>query len=606
MKLRVHHRLNKPAARTASGATMVLLVFMLAFCLVGVISLFGFEVTRNNSCRDELRSACEAAALSAAAAMASSSETSVDKTHDAAERAAVETFVRNSITGTLLSDVYLSDSKNSSAATARKASPPAGWSNFYIEFLKPDGTQSAWNAPDGRIVHIIAVFGEQPIFGKYIGIDKVNVVTESKAQVPQMDIIMCFDVSGSIDDQSKVTCVKRYWSGGQIKYDIATTTAGTTAEGSIYGIFLPVPAGISVNVEQPQNLSASATGTNQRKLTFDGTLRKGPGGNDKGEPPGNYSGGAAGGSDTFTDCVANVDGNDHFGTFTYTDPSTGQVFSFPNIATLVEASRGNLENNVVFASSKANTALGGIVAPKAGYYNAYWALAHKAAQPIGSARDAAEEFFTIMNNNTDGQFGFIAFSSPPVATTPGNLWPNAVDRVSGGYGAAGTFNPPYPGQSLSPGTCNTIISNVIPKTLANGGTDIGDALQEAVNEMKANGRKGANQAIVMFTDGQPNTGPAWTAAANQANADGVAVYTIGLAQNAAIIPFECDNLNDQGGKAISYTDPLTGSSSAYTPGADGIAGVAGHGGKFFLVTNRNDLGFVFENIARQLVQLTIK
>ncbi|HEY9869269.1 MAG TPA: hypothetical protein V6D08_08895, partial [Candidatus Obscuribacterales bacterium] len=68
---------------------------------------------------------------------------------------------------------------------------------------------------------------------------------------------------------------------------------------------------------------------------------------------------------------------------------------------------------------------------------------------------------------------------------------------------------------------------------------------------------------------------------------GIPLYTIGLAQNPEIVPDEVAILND------TNADPSSG----------GMAAIAGNGGKFFLVTDANDLRRTFEHIARQLVQL---
>ncbi|MGH7194442.1 MAG: pilus assembly protein TadG-related protein, partial [Candidatus Saccharimonadales bacterium] len=276
--------------RNARGAGVVILVFLLAFFVIGVIGIFSFEVTRNNSCRDELRSSCEAAALAGAAALASSNITTTSISHDNAEKAAQQAFVSNSVIGTLLSNVNWFDSRGPASGgagggnppssssnsgggaggmTAQQvlaSQPPAGWVNFYIEFLTPSGTQAQWNQSDGRTVHVVAVFGEEPAFAKYAGLPTVAVTSQAQARVPQMDIMMCFDVSSSIDDQSQVTFVKRWLQGGTIRYDIATTTAGTTAEGTIYGILLPTPLGSSVNIERPQALSASSLSVNAQQL----------------------------------------------------------------------------------------------------------------------------------------------------------------------------------------------------------------------------------------------------------------------------------------------------------------------------------------------------
>jgi hypothetical protein len=638
-----HHLPRKPSAgRSARGAGIVVLVFLLAFFVIGVIGVFAFEVTRNNSCRDELRSSCEAAALAAAAALASSNFTSASASHDNAEKAAMQAFVSNSIVGTLLSDVNWYDSRgpvggaqSTNGATGKPdpnappvagnpsnstgqgnatgqgngasgtgggglspqqilaSQPPAGWVNFYIEFLTPQGGQSQWNQSDGRIVHVVAVFGEEPSFAKYAGLTAVAVTSQARAQVPQMDIMMCFDVSGSIDDQSRVTFVKRWLNGGTISYTIATTLAGTPAEGTIYGILQPAPTGTSVGVERPQALSSSGS-----QLTFNPGLRSG--GADSGQPPG----GGSGGPNDFTDLVANLDGNNHFISFTYTDPGSGQVYAFPSLGAVVEAARGNLENAAVFASSMAGASLTGVT-PQAGYQNAYFNLCHQAAQPIGAARLAAQRFFVLMNNNTDAQFGYISFSNRMPSLNPAGTLPT-TQNISSNYPAGGNVTPAYPGEPLGLNTAATIGNTLIPLTVADGSTDIGDALQMAVDQLVAGGRPGSNKAIVFFTDGQPTVGPSWNAAATEANTKGIAIYTVGMAQNSAIIPAECNNLNDQAGKAITYTDPITGSTSTYAPATPGMAAVAGHGSKFFLVTNYNDLNFVFENIARQLVQLTVR
>ena len=596
-------KLTNAKQRNQHGVGVVVLVLILAFFVIGVIGLFSFEVTRNNSARDELRSSCEAASLAAAAALASANTLSAVTNHSQAETAAQQAFVANTILGTLLSDVNYYDSQSGTTAGAiAKSQPASNAANFFIEFLDSTGAQTAWGSPSGRVVHIVAVFGEQPAFGQYVGIPTVDVVCESKAQVPQMDIMMCFDVSSSIDDQSKVTWVKRWWNGSKIQYDIATTSTGSKGEGSIYSVLLPTPLGASVNIEYPQTLDYSSVYTN--KLNFNGSLRAGPTGGETGQPPGNFSGGSAGGTTDFTDLVSNLDGNNHFAGFTYVDPISGLTYAFPSLGALVEASRGNLENPGVFTSSQAALSLPGVT-PQAGYQSTYLKLTHAAAEPIGSARVSAQSFFNLMGNNTDAQFGFISFSSVMPSLNPTGTH-GTTKKIAGSYAAGGNVTPPYQGQPLAANVGPSIANNIIPQTVADGSTDIGDALQMAVNQLVSNGRPGSNKAIVFFTDGQSNAGPSWNAAAAQAKTNAIAIYTIGMAQNAAIIPGECDTLNDQGGKTITYTDPITGSAGSYTPGANGMAGVAGHGSKFFLVTKYSDLPYVFENIARQLVQLTLQ
>ena len=144
------------------------------------------------------------------------------------------------------------------------------------------------------------------------------------------------------------------------------------------------------------------------------------------------------------------------------------------------------------------------------------------------------------------------------------------------------------------GTVNTAIKSCI----AMGSTNIGASIHAAVQDMKLNARPGTIHAIILFTDGEPTlpSGPLDTTdplanarmAAVEANNAGIAVYTIGLAQNPALVPAETAILND------TNSNPTTG----------GIAAIAGHGGTFNLVTSSSQLQAQFEKIARRLVVLT--
>ncbi|MBX9769762.1 MAG: VWA domain-containing protein, partial [Candidatus Obscuribacterales bacterium] len=174
----------------------------------------------------------------------------------------------------------------------------------------------------------------------------------------------------------------------------------------------------------------------------------------------------------------------------------------------------------------------------------------------------------------------------------------SLANIDSNYNPGGTGNFATPQIVLDSTPTNTnydTIINILPSTRATTGTNIGDALDEAVTQLKNHNRAGSKKAIVLFTDGQPTVGQPlssdpWTnarKAAQNAKAQGIPVYTIGLAQNPEIIPGEVQILND------------TNSSTSN----GGIAAIAGNGGKFFLVTKTSDLRKTFENIARQLVQL---
>jgi Flp pilus assembly protein TadG len=572
-------------ARNCQGAGVIVLVLLLGFFIIGVVGLFGFEITRNISARDELRSACEAAALAGAAALASSNQTLPQNAHDDAETAAQQAFVVNSILGNLLSNTTFSDNRNgtrTAATAAHGTNPDSNCATMFVEFLNLNGQPVPWSNFAGRTCHVVGVFGEEPAFGKYVGITKANVWAEAKAAVPKMDLVLCFDCSSSMDDQTKITLVKKWMSGGTARYDIV-------AEGTIAQVFNAPPVGTGINAEKPEGLDRRGT------YSFNKNLRVGSANGDQGAPPG----GGQGGPTDFTDLVVNLDGNNHFGGTTYS--FNNQSWSFPDLASLVEASRGNLESAAYLSSAQGNTR----ATPASGYQAAYWAAAHEKAEPISSARQAALTFYRIMNNNTNAEFGFVSFSTRETHTL--GTFGSSENAIANNYAGQGQVDPAFNGLALAPGNYNRIVNTVVPNTVAYGRTNIAGALQEAVNELTGpNRRTDAIPAIVFFTDGQPNTGGSWTSAARQANGAGIAIYAVGMAQTARIIPGEVDNLNDQQGPPftpIQYIDPITQQQGQYTPTQQGMSAVAGHGGKFFLVTNVNNLNFVFENIARQLVQL---
>jgi hypothetical protein len=573
-----------------------------------MVAIFTFEIVRAISIQEQLQTSCEAAALSGAAVLAGSDSTDPMTTHADLKAAALAIFKSNSVYETSLSSAYETSSSN--------CNPASNCSALFIELLNPNSSPPNQPVPagdvNGRVVHTVASFGLVPVFGAFLGIKGPYTITaDAHARVPQLDVVLCFDVSGSIDDQTPVTFVKRYWDNvaARTKYDITTArsgapTTGGLAHGRLYDILLPPAEGSSVNALPPQNLDY-ASSSHSRPLTFSSTLR----GTNTGATPGNYpQGGSTGNQYTFTDLIVNINENsDHTLKFPYT--SAGG-FSYPNIETVVEASRGNLENGSAFSGAKLDKvpALSGVL-PKAGYKADYLSQARKKVEPLSKAQQAAKDFFKIMNKNTEANFGLTCFS-----TEAGSLPGETVSEknVASGYSSGGTGNFPRPGVQLSKTNTNyTTVVSAIDQTLANGSTNIGDALATAKEMLLLNGRVGAKRAIVVCTDGQPTapssgTYPWWYARsiAYEAKDKSIPIYTIGLAQNNQIIPGECNILNDDPARVIAYTD-TNGSFQTYTPGSSnpGISYIAGNRGKFFLVTNANYLRLTFENIARQLVQM---
>jgi hypothetical protein len=155
--------------------------------------------------------------------------------------------------------------------------------------------------------------------------------------------------------------------------------------------------------------------------------------------------------------------------------------------------------------------------------------------------------------------------------------------------------------------------------MAYGGTNIADALDMALSmelgsksgdpsstpgsagtasrKGQALARPGATRAIVLFTDGLPTSGgdsystttraisdPYAQAEANCAASAGIPVYTIGLCMVPSL--------------QADQTTVLTDSS-----GSTGIAALSKNNASFVQTTSASQLNNVFQNVARQLVQL---
>lgn len=578
--------------KSDSGQSMVVLVAVITLLILFPIGLFSFEVNRIESCRQQLRAACESAALAAAATLASQDNLDPVEAQTEATQTALTSFQSNSVIGTALRSAIL----GSSAVDA----PSAEQSSLFIEFLDPNNNNRpvTLGDPAGKIVRVTANYGLKPAFGHFLGMGTVPLHVTNSGGVPDLDVVLCFDVSGSIDDQTLVSFVKREWTGaaatGRNQYTIARTASGLNGQGRIYDILGPVPSGTRVNALFPQYLELSASNV-RRPLTFSesgGTTRGLRGATNAGSRPGNRPPGTAttGNAQTFTDLVVNIDGRSTFAGLT-----TPDGYTFPNIGTVVEAARGNLENATVFANSGASVSLPGTVTPRVGYQARYLTLAAQLMSPLGEAQRAASEFFTVMNTNTKGHFAMIAFSDN--AGTSATYTYNE-SNVSDTYAPAGTANFPIPNIALNSALGVTNYNEVtaaLPTTRATTATNIGDAVNRAVQQLRTSSRPGSKKAIVLFTDGMPTAGgplstnPEANArlAAVAAKNQGIPIYSIGLAQNPEIIPDEVRCLND------TNSNPTSG----------GVSGIAGNGGQFFLVTDTGDLRKTFENIARQLVQL---
>jgi Flp pilus assembly protein TadG len=612
--------------RSRRGMNTVVLVMVLAFFVVLPLALLGFEFSRYTIMSSQLQSVTDASALAGTAAMASSpAGYTYSQLHDMAMDVAAQTFQQNSVLRTALNAGNVTINKNSGSPLG---APPAYKANLNITLVDQAGNPVATGSTDAVAMRLQSLYSDSPVFSSNI-LNIGNLMTAtavSDGGLPQLDLFLCFDSSGSMDDQTPITLVKRYWKPSISSVDYQIKSTGK----SIYDTFKPAATGTGFNAAPPQNLDYASypSPSNTNSFAFSesilNTANNGlranlftytagtipslpvatvyPAGTlvpEQGLPPGNYNPANpldpnGNGIDPnvyatcFTDAVVMV-------------PSTGAYdFSLP--ATCVEASRGNMENDAICLQSQGGLAINpSLPTRQAGYYQTYWSQVEKALDPMNAARQAAYNFFYTMNIASNAHFGLSTFATA-AGISATSVWGDTINNSDANWakGGTGTFRVPL--ISLDKTTSNfTEVTEGINGNATSlplrptGQTCISTSLHEAILQLtdSTKARPKAKKAIILFTDGVPNRPTSATVAqtlalneADWAKSKGIPIYTIGLSQNSAIKPQEDVFLGDN--KAGS---------------GPGIAYRSGNNAMYIAVTNAADLNAAFQTIARSLVVL---
>ncbi|MDR3616196.1 MAG: VWA domain-containing protein [Candidatus Obscuribacterales bacterium] len=663
--------------RKASGLSITVLLAFITFFVIGPMSMLVYEIARYNLASQQLKYCADSAALTAAASTTGANSPVMTTVMTTAMNQAAYMFAQNSIL-----DKSLSGTPTYTYGTATPVmTPAANQAQLYFQFLDPVTKQPvAYGAANGKILQCTAAFGYSPVSSKFthIAAGPFVITQTSDGGLPQLDVVLCFDISASMDDFTNVTLVNRYRNGTSntatnlysmaTPYSVVATNNGVSyysAQGPLYyAINCSQNTGTALNATWPIQFECCGTSPVNYQSTFSSANH---GTNNGAVPPitskpGNY---------VFTDMVVNVDGTTNMSAG-ITTTANGNTFTFPKAdatgmpyGILVEAARGNLESSTVATAAGIDTSSAGFkkysgFAFQAGWFQAYYTLAMQIPsvanttsttipirRPIGDAIMAARSFFSILNNNADVHFGLVTFSDSAgqsatdtvtstdsigyeVAGSPGY---QTIISPQGypGYSTIAAPNPsiflnPNPGSaysnydtSASPASTsvngciyyNTSTASTnfgINSLLAEGGTNISDALDLALsmelgshasdpsstNYGKKNlSRPGATRALVLFTDGLPTAGgdsatnwPNSVAEAKIAKSAGIPIYTIGLCLVSSLQSSQIAVLSDD---TTNYPN--------------GIAGLSGNNSTFAQTTDATQLTAIFQNVARQLVQL---
>jgi len=606
----------------------IALILVIAFFVILPLSLLGFEIGRVNLVRSELQNVTDAAALAGTAALASSPQgMTYMQVQDLAMQVAYQTFQQNSILDVGFEPGNVVCNNNNGVVGTN---PPLHSAILNITLVDQNGAPQPTGSTTATTIRVNSYYNLKTVFASSILpiMPSAVVSAVSDGGLPKLDIILCYDLSGSMDDQTPVNFVRRYWDPA-LNY----VNYSSVGNGKIYDVCGPPPTGTGLNCLRPQNLAYasypspsnsspkifsegafpspnSLMGLRANSLNYpagslpaplaaatrypDGTLVP-----EQGKPPGNFdpttpsnlNGNGVNPSaygNGFTDMIVQV-------------PSAGG-FSFPNIQTCLEASRGNMESAAILKQSQG----GGLINPslpaaQPGYYNAYWNGVQSIADPIAASRTAASDFFYIMNVSSNGHFAMSTFADA-AGTASSSVWSGTNISIDSAYtgGGTGAFPVPLIALDQSQSNYDTVRDAIngaagTPPLGPTGKTNIAESLQRAIAELTntTKYRPGAKRAIVLFTDGVPNlpvsTAQAAADAITQARAAssaGIPIYTIGLSQNPAIKPAEDQLLGDN----------RNGS-------GNGIAAQSGNGAIYISVGAASQLRQAFQTIARSLVVL---
>jgi Flp pilus assembly protein TadG len=666
--------------RTNKGASTVVLVLFLSLFAILPLGLLAFEIARFMLIEAELQHITEAAALSGTADAASEPEynTNTGTAIPAATRqqnamnVAVATFCANTVLATSFStttnpNVVVNFNSNGAGGPV---APPSGQPGAYAAWiyiaLKDNSGTYVATGSSAATMELHSYFGCQPIFASSVfPIAGTYVATAvCTGGLPQIDLVLCFDLSGSMDDSTKVYYVRRYWDATNQKTNYPTCNA--TAD-TIYnlenlanmpnpnGLSAPAPtsgtpSGTSLNVVPPEKLSwgkyytytfsedTTSTTLNMLRANHSPGFAIAPGTgllSEQALPPGNYD--PSNPSDlTYQPAGKPVafPSSNNLNSPPYTSYFTdlidagivGQTtggFTFDSIATAVEAARGNLESAAIFAQAVPGSHWSGAAVPGPGWYQAYWNFVmndqNNGELPMSYARAAAVNFLQTMSISANSHFSLICFSNNAGSsqfgtfTDPTNNDTNNIDAFYPN-GGQGVF--PLPMVALNSSADNytnsvnglngtTNLGIVYPPVGPLGGTNIADALASALNQLQTNSRPNARRAIVLFTDGVPDEGTVNEGPHNGTTYTNWPFYgsdTIATDASTANIPVYTIGLSQNAGITPIESSVLGDGKNG---SGNGIAYISGNGATYSAVAGGNpqNLDQAFQSIARSLCVL---
>jgi hypothetical protein len=248
--------MNERKIRNQKGAAVTGLVLALFF-FVMLIGFFCFDSSRIQMAQRELTATCDSASLAGTAMLTSYDTSNDDTNHTKLQNAQTLScqYARNMFqAGNLLGQGLENANVVSTYAAVGVVGSPAS-TNVMISLADPTNNyQGVPPGPttcvNGKAIMCYACYAYQPVFLWIVGVTTVGLNAASGGGLPQVDAVMVFDYSGSMDDATNVSLVRRTWDStigggflnagaasiGQIDYQMLVSSPPTfgIASGSPY------------------------------------------------------------------------------------------------------------------------------------------------------------------------------------------------------------------------------------------------------------------------------------------------------------------------------------------------------------------------------------
>jgi len=209
---------KKSQSRKSVGQGVIALSILVGLIIIPLIGIFSFEIARYQHGVNQLNANCDSAALAGAAMLVTSK---FQRKQDRLKRFAEATVAaENAFKSTFLeTNAQLNDVLGSTLRTAVDVGKDGtltlgtqpGACTYKIQTVDPSNLNVVEPTDDkAKAIKVSAQFTARPAFSKFLGLGSlVPIVSRAVAGIPVLDVVVCFDVSGSMDDSSRVAFVNR-------------------------------------------------------------------------------------------------------------------------------------------------------------------------------------------------------------------------------------------------------------------------------------------------------------------------------------------------------------------------------------------------------------